>query len=155
VHIESLEDSRKRKRRLSEGIVSRFPSSLHHRLRPYPSQDERSPPDVSNSHNGRPEPLRNSSFTTHLANPSTAWDPSSTFQFPRIQHQNNAHSSMPTDAPAVAPPAHPVAQSSNFVEPNFNTDDASLLEFFRYGLAEWPDSTNIWPPINDFGPGAG
>lgn len=43
------------------------------------------------------------------------------------------------------------ASAVDFMETNFNTEDANLLEFFRYGLAQWPDSTNVWPPINDFG----
>jgi hypothetical protein len=46
------------------------------------------------------------------------------------------------------------AQANDLMETNFNTEDAHLLDFFRYGLAEWPDSTNIWPPINDFGAGS-
>ncbi|KAI5453479.1 hypothetical protein NCC49_005954 [Naganishia albida] len=136
-HAESLEDNRKRKRGLSDGI------------------DERSPQDTNNGRGGPSEPLRNPSFTPHLSNPVSRWDPSASFQLPGIQHQNNAQSSIPVDLHAVGASSHPVAQNTAFVEPNFNTDDASLLEFFRYGLAEWPDSTNIWPPINDFAPGSG
>lgn len=98
---------------------------------------------------------KNSSYTSRDANAPNNWGSSSSYQLSTIQNQNNIQPSIPTDAHAFAPSAHPLTQNSDFVEPNFNTEDANLLEFFRYGLAEWPDSTNIWPPINDFGPGAG
>ena len=62
----------------------------------------------------------------------------------------------PTDAalnsrPVMSYATRQAASAIDLVESNFNTEDANLLEFFRYGLAQWPDSSNIWPPINDFG----
>jgi hypothetical protein len=96
----------------------------------------------------------NSSYTSRDANTANNWG-SSNYQLSSMQNPNNIQSSIPTNAHAFASSNQPLIQNSDFVEPNFNTEDANLLEFFRYGLAEWPDSTNIWPPINDFGPGAG
>ncbi|KAJ9092760.1 hypothetical protein QFC19_008615 [Naganishia cerealis] len=60
----------------------------------------------------------------------------------------------PDIPPFVATPQAAMSQlpfDPGLIDSSFQTEDANLLEFFRYGLAQWPDSTNIWPPINDFG----
>lgn len=53
--------------------------------------------------------------------------------------------------PGMSSAPEQAVSAAEFMETNFNTEDANLLDFFRYGLAQWPDSTNVWPPINDFG----
>lgn len=67
-------------------------------------------------------------------------------------HPDPPHSALTLQQPNVAQEAF----NPGLFDANFHTEDANLLEFFRYGLAQWPeDATNIWPPINDFESGGG
>lgn len=96
---------------------------------------------------------------TPLNNPVNSWNgaASANYALPpegsfmrNFPHPDAALQSRPEPSTTLGQ----AAQANELIETNFNTEDANLLDFFRYGLAEWPDSTNIWPPINDFGAGS-
>ncbi|KAJ9125060.1 hypothetical protein QFC22_000013 [Naganishia vaughanmartiniae] len=141
-----VDASRKRKEPLES-----HQGDLHNANRPFRSNEIACVPHKAQ---GRDNVAQPAVYTAQAQPSSHAWQ----------NNQRAAHLPEGTADMAIhADPSHFVGPSQmdipqgfdpGLLDSSFHTEDANLLEFFRYGLAQWPeDATNIWPPVNDFGGG--